>query len=177
MIQKLVDWTLIGLLGLLTLFAVFLSANGACLHSHWAIAYLFSSPAMLLSTLLVVNRICRERVVSPVIVGLIFVCPLLIISVGATQWPLRAHHAIFRNSFDSLAQRVRAGEQIQTPTKIGVVTVQRAELHGGHVYLLTSPKNSERGGLVQSSRDYNRFNYNIRTTIPLDRRWEFIGEE
>jgi hypothetical protein len=104
------------------------------------------------------------------------VCLSIIISVAATHWPLRVTYVLSRDAFDSLAQRVRAGEHIATPVRAGFFTVRRAELsHHGIVCLWTYPHPAGSTGFVQCRRDYVPFN--LWSLIRLDDRWQFISED
>ena len=170
-----IDAALIALLGLLALAGVLHSATGGEQVGVVLLAIVLSAAAIIVSCLLVGYRRYTKRPVLPVLVAPV-VCLSIIISVAATYWPLRVAYAVSRDSIDSLAQRVRAGEHIEMPVRAGIFAVRRAEIsHHGIVCLWTYPHPSGSTGFVQCRRDYVPFN--LWSLIRLDDRWQFISED
>ncbi len=52
---------------------------------------------------------------------------LFVASVFVWHWPLRLAFAIWRQPLEALYSRVKMGERIQTPIRIGTFTIHRAE--------------------------------------------------
>ena len=103
-------------------------------------------------------------------------CLAVIVSVATTQWPLRFMYSLHRREFDFLAQRVRAGEQIPTPRRVGVFTVRRAEVRrNGVVCLWTDLEPNGNTGFVQCGREHVPFS--LWSIVRLDDGWQFISED
>lgn len=170
-----IDAALIALLGLLALAGILHSATGGEQVGVVLLAIVLSAATIIVSRLLFGYRRYTKR---PVLLAIIapVACLSIIISVAATYWPLRVTYAMSRNAFDSLAQRVRAGEHIEMPVRAGFFTVRHAELsHHGIVCLWTYPHPTGSTGFVQCRRDYVPFN--LWSLIRLDDRWQFISED
>jgi hypothetical protein len=170
-----IDTGLIALLGLLALAGVAHSATGGEQIGVVLLAIVLSAAAIIVSFLLVGYRRYTKQPVLPVFIAPV-ACLSIIISVAVTYWPIRATYALSRDAFDSLAERVRAGEQITMPVRAGFFTVRTAELsHQGIVCLWTVPDPAGNTGFVQCRRDYVPFN--LWSLIRLDDRWQFISED
>ena len=163
------------LLGLLALAQVFDSATGGEQVSVVLLAMVLSAPAIIVGSLLIGYRRHTQRRVLPALIASVLSL-LIIISVAVTHWPLRVTYALSRGSFDALAKRIRAGELIATPLRVGLFRVQRAELsHHGIVCLWTQPHPDGSTGFVQCRRDYVPFN--LWSLVKLDDHWQFISED
>jgi hypothetical protein len=170
-----IDAGLIALLSLLAIAGVVHSATGGEQFSVVLLAIVLSAAAIIVSCLLVGYRRYTKR---PVLPGLIapVACLAMMISVAVTYWPLRVTYALSRDAFDSIAERVRAGEPIAMPVRAGLFTVRTAELsHQGIVCLWTVPDPAGSTGFVQCRHDYVPFN--LWSLIRLDDRWQFIAED
>lgn len=173
--RQYIDAALISLLGLLAFAGVLHSAIGGEQTTVMLGAILLSGPAHIVSCLLVGYRRYTKRPVLPVLLASVL-CVSVIISVAATHWPLRVAYALSRDSFDTLAQRVRAGELVAMPVSAGFFTIERAELsYHGIVCLWTHPHPSGSTGFVQCRRDHVPFN--LWSLIRLDERWQYISED
>jgi len=170
-----IDAALIALLGLLALAAILHSATGGEQVGVVLLAIVLSAAALIVSCLLVGYRRYTKRPVLSALIASV-ACLSVIILVAATYWPLRITYALSRDAFDSLAHRVRAGEQIAAPVRAGLFTIRRAELsHHGIVCLWTYPHPAGSTGFVQCRRDYVPFN--LWSLIRLDNHWQFISED
>jgi hypothetical protein len=162
-------------LGLLAVAVVVCSGMGGESIAVAVVAFVLSMPVIHVGSLLVDCRYFAQR---PMLSALIppVVSLAIMISVAATQWPLRVTYALARNAFDAFAQRIRAGEQITTPARVGLFTIRHAELsRDGIVCLWTHPNSGGSNGFVQSPRDYVFFN--LWSSVALDDRWQFISED
>jgi hypothetical protein len=170
-----IDAALMSLLGLMALAAVLISATGGELVSVVLLAIVLSAAVIIISSLLIGYRRHTQRRILPVLAAPILSLAV-IISVAATHWPLHIAYAWSRESFDTIAQRVRSGEHVATPLRAGLFTVQRAELsYHGIVCLWTHPDPAGSTGFVQCRRDYVPFN--LWSIVRLDDRWQFISED
>jgi hypothetical protein len=104
---------------------------------------------------------------------------LVLASVGLTHWPLRAAYAISRSSFDDAARRIRAGEPIRTPTRIGLFTICEAELgrnfHAQVACFWTDLDPAGKTGFVQCGEGEPPFN--LWSSLPLGDGWQLIAED
>jgi|SRR6185503_16327735 len=169
-----IDLPLIALCSLLALAAVLFSATGGekVAVVFWAI--ILGLAIVIVGSLLIGHRRHTKRDVLPA-----FTAPAIglgiIVSVAATHWPLRVSYAMSRGAFDSIAQRVRAGEEV-TPQRVGLVKIRRAEVyHNGIVCLWTGLNAGGYTGFVQCGPDYVPFN--LWSIVRLDARWQFISED
>lgn len=170
-----IDIALAGTYWLLAAVAVWLSASGCeqIRMVFWSI--LFSIPVIVVGSVLVGWRRHTGRSVLTAAFGSL-VCLALIASVAAWQWPLRVSYGWSRAAFDSLAQRVRAGNGLEMPQRVGLFTVRKAEVaHDGIVclWIVSNPNGST--GFVQCGRDHIPFN--LWSLVKLDDQWQFISED
>ena len=171
----LISLALIVVLGLLTTAVILLSATGGERTSVGIVALVLSPSTIIVGLLLIGYQRYRKSRLSSAI-GVTIACLTIIASVAFTHWPLRITYALSRNSFNAVAQRIRTGEQIKTPMRAGLFTIQRAELsHLGIVCLWIEPNPSGSTGFVQCRRDYVPFN--LWSIIKLDEHWQFISED
>jgi hypothetical protein len=169
---------LIVLSGLLAVAAVWHSATGGDevgVVLLALVAVVFCAVTMIAVSLLIgLRRLTQRRA------ALAFVAPVLalavIISVVATQWPLRAGYAWSRSSLDAVAQRVRSGENIATPVRAGFFKIRRAEVSRSCIVCLwTRPRPGGSTGFVQTRGEVMPFN--LWSMVGLDDRWQFISED
>ena len=170
-----IDAVLMSVLVLLAVGSMLHSASGGERAAVEFLALISLAVALAASYLLIAHRCYTRRAVLPVVV-VPLVCLSIIISTTETHWPLRVTYALSRDAFDEVAQRVRAGEHIATPVRVGLFTVRRVELnHLGIVCLWTHPHPSGSTGFVQCPRDDVPFN--LWSIVRLDDRWQFISED
>src|SRR5437870_4867916 len=170
-----VDITLVGSCVLLAGGAVWLSATGCEQVTMILIAILLCFVTFIIGSVLVGWRRYTCRPVSIILLGPLL-CLAAIISVAVTHWPLRVTYSLHRRAFDSLAQRVRAGEDVTSPRRVGVFTIRRAELYyNGIVCLWTDPQPAGNTGFVQCGRDHVPFS--LWSIVRLDDGWQFISED
>jgi len=101
---------------------------------------------------------------------------VVIASVAVWHWPLRVGYAISRPAFDSLAARVRSGEQIAVPLRAGLYTIRGAGLSASGIpFLWTASAEGGSTGFVQTSPDHIHFN--LWSVVRLDDRWQYISED
>jgi len=170
-----IDAALIGLLGLFAIAGILDSATGGEQVGVVLLAIVLSAAAIIVGSLLIGYRCHTQRRVLPALIASVLSL-LIIISVAATDWPLRVTYALSRSSFDALAQRLRAGERAVAPMRAGLFRIRRAELsHHGIVCLWTHPDPGGSTGFVQCRRDYVPFN--LWSIVKLDDGWQFISED
>ncbi len=104
---------------------------------------------------------------------------LIVASVGLTHWPLRAAYAISRGALDDASQRIRDGEPMQTPTRIGLFTIRGAEIGGNwHARVAcfwTDLDPNGKTGFVQCGDREPPFN--LWSSLPLGDGWQLIAED
>lgn len=117
-----------------------------------------------------------RSVLRPLLVAT--VCLALTLTTLFTAWPLRTAFMCSRASFDDVAARVRAGEQVDVPLWIGPFRIVRAEpdRHGnGVVCLWTDLHPNGYTGFVRCGPVKPPFN--LWSHRVLDERWQFISED
>ena len=170
-----VDIALVSACWLLATVAVWLSATGCEQFSMVFWSILFSIPVIVIGSVFVGWQRYTRRSVFTAMVGSL-VCLALIASVAVWQWPLRVSYGWSRAAFDSLAQRVRAGDPLEMPQRVGLFTVRKAEVsHDDVVCLWIIPNPSGSTGFVQCGRDHVPFN--LWSLVKLDDHWQFISED
>jgi hypothetical protein len=104
---------------------------------------------------------------------------LIVASVGLTHWPLRLAFAISRGALDDATRRIRAGEPIRTPSRIGLFNVREAELGGNwHAHIAcfwTDLDPAGKTGFVQCGEGEPPFN--LWSNLPLGGGWHLIAED
>ena len=85
-------------------------------------------------------------------VALVLASLLIIASVAYTPWPLHVAFAHTRSDFEAIARRLESGEHVAGPIRVGVYTVERAELDEGRACLWTDTNPSGRTGFVRNPR-------------------------
>ena len=162
-------------LGFLALAAVLLSATGGERVSVAIVAVLLSAVTIFVGSRFAVYRRRTQRCVALAIEASV-ISLALTLSVAVAHWPLHAAYVLSRASFETIAQRTRAGERVATPVRAGLFTIQRAELsENGIVCLWTFTNPSGNTGFVQCRHDYVPFN--LWSIIRLDDRWQYISED
>jgi hypothetical protein len=100
----------------------------------------------------------------------------VILSVTVTQWPLQVGYRLSRPAFDRVAAEVRDGQLPQTPCRLGVYQIRRAEVYyNGVVCLWTDLAPSGKTGFVQCGPQDPPFN--LWSHVVLDDSWQFISED
>ena len=169
-----IDAALMSLLGLLAIAGVLHSATGGEQVVVVLLASILSVATIIVGSLLDYRRLTQRRV-DPVLAAPILTL-VVIISVAATHWPLRASYAVSRDSFDAVAQRIRSGEHITTPLRAGLFTIRSVEVSRHDIVCLwTRTDSSGYTGFVQCRRDHVPFN--LWSIVSLDDRWQFISED
>lgn len=170
-----IDLAFVGICWFLAAVVVWLSATGCEQSSMVLWGIVFSIPVVVLGSVFVGWRRHTQRSVFTALSGSL-ACLALIASVAIWQWPLRISYGSSRSGFDSLAQRVRAGEQLQMPQRVGLFRVRKAEVsRQGVVCLWTLPNPAGSTGFVRCGRDHVPFN--LWSLVKLDDHWQFISED
>ena len=170
-----IDAALMSLLGLLALAGVIVSATGVEQVGVVLLAIVLSANVITVGFLLVGYRRHTQRRILPALYASVLSL-VVIISVAASHWPLRVSYALSRCSFDAVAQRVRNGEQVTTPMRAGLFTIQRAGLSRHDIVCLwTQLDPGGNTGFVQCRREYVPFN--LWSMVKLDDRWQYISED
>ena len=100
----------------------------------------------------------------------------VLVSIAATNWPLRIAYAVSSSSLDRAAQQIRNGQTITTPCMVGVFRIANAELHYNNtICLWTDCDPSGKTGFVQCGPDNPPFNLWSHTR--LSNSWQFISED
>ena len=100
----------------------------------------------------------------------------LLVSIAATNWPLRIAYAASSSSFNRVAQQIRSGQTISTPCMIGLFRISNAELHyNDTICFWTDCDPSGKTGFVQCGPDNPPFHLWSHTT--LSDSWQFISED
>src|SRR4051812_14953196 len=125
-----INAALIALCGLIALATVLVSASGGEKVTVILLSFLLWLASIIVGSLLVSHALHTQRRVLPVLIAPVMATGI-IVSVAATHWPLRLSYAMSRGTFDSIAQHVRAGEQVK-PRRVGLFAIRRAEIfHNG----------------------------------------------
>jgi hypothetical protein len=154
---------------------VWISAIGCESVTMVCCALVLAIPAVVCGSILVGWRRHTGRSLFMAIFGS-WACLVVIASVAVWQWPLRVSYRCSSERFEALARRVKSGENLHTPQRAGLFTIQKAELsHNGIVCLWIEPNAGGSTGFVQCRRDYVPFN--LWSLVKLDDRWQFITED
>jgi hypothetical protein len=100
---------------------------------------------------------------------------LVIASVAGTGWPLVTLFRASQESIEEVARLVEQGQQIRTPTRIGLFNIVKIETVGGTVCLWTSISGDKDGFVKTSTVGIQRFN--VWSTLELDKDWQFFWED
>jgi hypothetical protein len=169
------DTLLASVCGLLAAVSVYLSATGCEKISMVLWAVLFSGIDAVAGIVLITRRLRAHRSISTS-VGAALTCIAVIISVAIWHWPLRASYSWSQNAFDSFAERVRAGQDLRMPQRVGFFKIEKALVsRDGIVCLWTMPNPAGSTGFVQCRRDHIPFN--LWSVVKLDDQWQFISED
>lgn len=121
------------------------------------------------------------------------VSSVLLLLLWWSNWPVHVSYFLARSELDRVAQRVRAGERLQTPFRVGLIVVrdievrQRVVNYSGLdddpdatdrrniVCLWTFPNPGGATGFMQSRP--HLVQANVATHHVLDHRWQFIEED
>lgn len=169
------DAALVSMLGLLAIAGVLHSATGSDQIVGVLLAFVLTTAAIIVGSLLIDYRRRTQRRMIPALAATIFAL-VVITSVTATHWPMRVTYALSRDSFDAVAQRIRQGERVTTPLRAGLFTIRGVELsHHDIVCLWTHPDPGGSTGFVQCRGDSVPFN--LWSLVRLDDRWQYISED
>ena len=97
-------------------------------------------------------------------------------SIAFFNWPLHLAYIASRPSFENFAQRLRDGEQIRVPARIGMFRVVKAEVNHNNVVCFWTDDDAAGGtGFVNFGPDHLPFN--LWSHTHLDDSWQFITED
>lgn len=120
------------------------------------------------------RRVAGQRVAPALLAPAL--CLAILISIIATHWPLRVSYLLSRDAFDSLARKVRAGEPIATPLRVGSFTIREVGVsERGIVCLWTETDRGGNIGFVQCPRDFVPFD--LWSSMLFDDGWQFIAQD
>ena len=174
---RLTDFLLGSVAGLLAALAVWLSATGTEQFSMYIVSAAVGLIVLLLGSVWCGWQKVLGRPAYPVALGAIAILALLV-SVSVKQWPLRITYSVSRSAFNATAQRVREGQKMTFPQRIGLFTIRKAEVsHTGVVCLWTRPAASGNTGFVQCNRESAPVSFNLWSMVKLDDGWQFISED
>ena len=128
--------------------------------------------AFLAAIVFLLIAIARGR--AQVIVGTTAV--VLLGTIAFFNWPLHVAYIASRPSFDDFAKRLRDGEKIQTPARIGMFRVVKAELNGNDVVCFWTDDDSA-GGTAFVNFGSDNLPFNLWSHTRLDDSWQFIIED
>jgi signal transduction histidine kinase len=125
--------------------------------------------------------------------GVNFAAAALLASVAAFNWPLQLSYLFARSDFERIAAQARAGVEIATPVRVGLIMIHKVEVRRRMFERVRGPlvsddtdarsiaclwTNTNPGGytgFVQTAPD--RLQFNIFSHVRLDARWQFISED
>ena len=97
-------------------------------------------------------------------------------SIAFFNWPLHVAYIASRSSFEDFAQRLRDGEQVQVPARIGMFRVVKAEVNRDNVVCFwTDDDPAGATGFVNFGS--NHLPFNLWSHTRLDDSWQFITED
>jgi hypothetical protein len=142
-------------IGLLPLAAIFQSATGGEWTGIALLAVALAGGIAVASGLLAGYRRSTQRAALSTWLVVPLVSAVILLSVAATDWPLRAGYTLSRDSLDAAAQRVGGGESPAMPLRCGTFSIQQAEVsRRGVVCLWTNLEPSGYTGFVQCPPDH-----------------------
>ena len=100
----------------------------------------------------------------------------VLVSIAATNWPLRIAYASSVSSFERAALQIRNGQEISTPCMVGAFRIAKAEIYFNDVICFwTDCDPSGQTGFVQCGPNDPPFN--LWSHIRLNDSWQFISED
>jgi hypothetical protein len=104
-------------------------------------------------------------------------CLAVFVSVPLTHWPLRLAYKLSRPSFNSVAQSLQSGAKFQQPIRVGLFTIEKAEIYdmNGRICLWTDLNPSGKTGFTKCPP--NDVPFNLWSMIELDQDWQFVSED
>ena len=100
----------------------------------------------------------------------------IVLSIALTSWPLCAVFSLSRPTFDQIANDVRQGNVPNTPCRVGLFRIRKAEVcYNDVVCLWTDLNPGGKSGFVQCPPENPPFN--LWSHIQLDASWQFIKED
>lgn len=170
-----VDVTMMCVCGACVTIALWLSATGCEQVGLVIWSIILSLVVFLVGAVFIGWRRYTKRSILPVL-SISLGCLALIASVALWQWPLRVTYGLSSAAFDSFAKRVRAGERLLMPQRVGVFMIRKAEVYSNDIVCLwTFPNPSGNTGFVQCRRNFVPFN--LWSIVRLDDHWQFITED
>ena len=100
----------------------------------------------------------------------------ILISIAATNWPMRIAYVASSSSFERAASQILGGQKISTPCMVGAFRIAKAEVHyNGKVCFWTDCNPAGRTGFVQCGPVDPPFN--LWSHTKLNNSWQFISED
>jgi len=115
------------------------------------------------------RRFAGRRVLSGLVAAVLAVS--VAVSVAWTNWPLKAAYAASRAALDGFARRVRVGERVDLPARVGLFRVHDSSVRRDVVCLWTHNDSA----LVQA--EPQTVPLAAWSWIHLDERWQFVTED
>ena len=102
----------------------------------------------------------------------------LIVSVAATEWPLRLSYAYAKPGLNALASKVEKNQKIDLPVQLGLIRIVKVDISPSEVVCLWTDLNpGGRTGFVKTRSEYVESQFNIWWTRSMDNDWQFISED
>jgi hypothetical protein len=116
----------------------------------------------------------RARWVNGVLVAM---SVAVFVSVPTTNWPLRLAFRLSKPSLEAVAQSLRAGKTFPQPMRVGLFTIQKAEIYdlNDKVCLWTDLNWSGKVGFTRCAP--GDLPFNLASNLTLDETWQFIAED
>lgn len=144
------------------------------LASLWPLEPIILAMACIVLSLAILATLPFVRSLRLLFAGITTLAVLL--SVMTSNWPIRAAFALTRKSFDQMAAQVLAGTPPQTPCRIGLFRIEKAEIyHNGVARLWTDDDSGGSTGFVKYGNDDLPFN--LWSHLRPDDSWHLIRED
>lgn len=109
--------------------------------------------------------------------AVVVACVSAILSVPVSQWPAFVAFHAFQPELERLAERVKKGEAISSPQRIGLFVIYDASISPDRVPCLWTDLNvSGKTGFIQCS-DTEQFRYPLWSAHKMSSAWHFVMEE
>lgn len=172
---KIVEAPLLCLLLPVSFFSIIVSVSSGETATVWGVCFVLSLATFFIASLLTLGRVLSQRNLAPALLPPLSAL-ILIASVAITNWPLHTAYRYSKEAIDQFADRVRAGEQVETPARLGLFIIQRGEItKSGRVCLWTDLNPKGYTGFGQYPVD--NLPGNLWTWVNLDERWQFIAQD
>lgn len=111
-------------------------------------------------------------------VVVVVLCLGCVISVIATQWPVRVAFMLSRVHLNDLAKRIDSGYVLEQPQRAGLFWIQQAgRTRDGIVYLWTDPSPDGPRGFVRCSPSVAVKSFNTWIVVRLDQQWQLMFQD